>query len=538
MAINNGGVIAQIDDTSELKHRIAASAFAYCHSVDYTATKAATIEKIDSTLSSQQFSLIDGITVHVYFTNTNTAANPTLNINNTGNFPIYKQGTTPPGQTAQTSWKAGSVVSFTYNTKANSSGCWTMNDHLDDNGLVNLKDGSATGSLQGISSTVTNKSYAIAIGDATTASAMRALAEGYKTLASGNPSHAEGQQTTASGSYSHAEGSQTYASASGAHAEGSQTTASVNYAHAEGSQTYASGSAAHAEGSYTTASAAGAHAGGYYTQATTAYQTAIGKFNAQNNDALLLVGNGQYNTRSNAFTVYADGRVASQSSATQPTDLVQLQQLSNLGGLNNLKDGSATGSLYGIGSTISSNSTYAIALGFQTTASGGGAFSCGGANLASGVHAHAEGCMTTASGQQSHTEGWITLASGQGAHAEGYATTASDKWTYAGGYYTQATTAKQTVIGEYNAEDNSALFIVGYGNSGNDRRNALTVHKDGRVTGAANATAASDLVILSQLNAATASIAALTSAQIISAATTGWGETTGVVLNRAEGVSF
>jgi len=48
--------------------------------------------------------LTEGVTVHVKFTYSNTAANPTLNVNSTGAKAIKRYGTTAPSTTAKTSW--------------------------------------------------------------------------------------------------------------------------------------------------------------------------------------------------------------------------------------------------------------------------------------------------------------------------------------------------------------------------------------------------------------------------------------------------
>lgn len=66
-----------------------------------------------ATLSSGEIVLTDGLTVSVTFTNGNTAASPTLNINSTGSNPIYTNGI----QFAY--WTAGATVVFVY-----SSGNW------------------------------------------------------------------------------------------------------------------------------------------------------------------------------------------------------------------------------------------------------------------------------------------------------------------------------------------------------------------------------------------------------------------------------
>jgi hypothetical protein len=80
-----------------------------------------------------------------------------------------------------------------------------------------------------------------------TASGDYSHAEGWYATASGKTSHAEGWYATASGDYSHAEGLSTTASGGNSHAEGCNTTASGNNSHAEGLSTTASGSYSHAE---------------------------------------------------------------------------------------------------------------------------------------------------------------------------------------------------------------------------------------------------------------------------------------------------
>ena len=136
-------------------------------------------------------------------------------------------------------------------------------------------------------------------------------ADGYYCTASGDFSHAEGRQTTASGRQSHAEGDGTTASGISSHAEGNGTTASATYgSHAEGSYTTASGNQSHAEGQNTTASGNGAHAEGYYTNAKQQYQHAEGKYNADAENSILIVGNGTgYQTRHNALEVHLSGDV-------------------------------------------------------------------------------------------------------------------------------------------------------------------------------------------------------------------------------------
>jgi len=91
------GVITEIDLSSSDKHLIGSSLYAECTVTGDTVSKTANIKKLGSSLHS--FTLVHGITAHVYFENSNTASSPTLNINQTGAKPIYKYGTTVPGTT-------------------------------------------------------------------------------------------------------------------------------------------------------------------------------------------------------------------------------------------------------------------------------------------------------------------------------------------------------------------------------------------------------------------------------------------------------
>ena len=64
-----------------------------------------------------------GTSVRVKFTHGNTAEAPTLNINSQGAKPIVKYGTTEPGASTGCSWRADSIVTFTYDGTN-----WIMND--------------------------------------------------------------------------------------------------------------------------------------------------------------------------------------------------------------------------------------------------------------------------------------------------------------------------------------------------------------------------------------------------------------------------
>lgn len=90
-------------------HTIAASALAICDTAAASSAKVATVS------GNQAFTLIEGTTIQVKFEYSNTATNPTLNINGTGAKPIYRYGAIAVGNQTTSSWMAGSIISFTYN---------------------------------------------------------------------------------------------------------------------------------------------------------------------------------------------------------------------------------------------------------------------------------------------------------------------------------------------------------------------------------------------------------------------------------------
>lgn len=73
------------------------------------ATKDKVCNDIDST-----FQLYTGVLIFVKFTNTNSIANPTLNVNGTGAIAIKRYGTTAPSTSATTSWNAGTIFGLMY----------------------------------------------------------------------------------------------------------------------------------------------------------------------------------------------------------------------------------------------------------------------------------------------------------------------------------------------------------------------------------------------------------------------------------------
>ena len=129
--------IGRVTVGGEENRRLAHSLYGVCSTPASTAAKAVTMYTGNKTLQSTWTpeDLYDGLTVTVRFTNQNTVASPTLNVNGSGAKPIYKYATgtsdlrvAPRGWPKYT-WDAGNIVDFTYDTSVNEDGCWIM--HLD-----------------------------------------------------------------------------------------------------------------------------------------------------------------------------------------------------------------------------------------------------------------------------------------------------------------------------------------------------------------------------------------------------------------------
>lgn len=109
---------------------------------------------------------------------------------------------------------------------------------------------------------------------------------------------------------SHSEGYSAIASGEYAHAEGTNTVANGTSSHTEGRDTRASGENSHAEGFGTVASHFGSHSEGYQTRTSAIHQHVGGQYNADNLNALFIIGNGNSDTdRKNSFEVLYNGTI-------------------------------------------------------------------------------------------------------------------------------------------------------------------------------------------------------------------------------------
>ena len=199
-------------------------------------------------------------------------------------------------------------------------------------------------------------------------------AEGLETQTQGTASHASGYKTYANGFASHTEGINNIANGKGSHAEGAGTTASGTFAHAEGSGTTASGNGSHAMGVESQALGTGSLVNGFnslsrgdYSFATGKWvsangessfsagisngshglatstigsnlsasskvegQNVVGRYNAQNDNAVFIVGNGISDTaQKNAFSVNTDNSISIGDTKLTEAQLKQLLALLN-----------------------------------------------------------------------------------------------------------------------------------------------------------------------------------------------------------------
>lgn len=110
-------------------HLVGSTLYGTCSTAAGTAAKVVSCADFDA--------LITGVTIHVFFGASNTASNPTLNVNSTGAKDIFVTWGTASnlqrrvGTDEAHSWRAGSVVSFTYDGTR-----WIMNSGVDENSSV------------------------------------------------------------------------------------------------------------------------------------------------------------------------------------------------------------------------------------------------------------------------------------------------------------------------------------------------------------------------------------------------------------------
>ena len=283
--------VGKITDTSGNTGLVGSTLYGICSTNANTAAKEVTCADFDK--------LLTGVTIHVKFTNRNTASTPTLNVNGTGAKNIYKYGNITPGTTAATSWYAGSVVSFTYDGSG-----WQMNDHIDDTntqtvssvagktgavtltnsdvGLGNVGNFKAVSTVASQGLTDTEKSNARANIGAGTSNLTIGTTSSTAMAGNTNINNVTQTEVTTDANFrilfSNSANNTTetagvgkdsgliYNPSTGSFGHGYHPIISGLYAHAEGANNSATGSASHAEGNDTIAKHACQHVFGAYNK--------------------------------------------------------------------------------------------------------------------------------------------------------------------------------------------------------------------------------------------------------------------------------
>ena len=95
-------------EAGEEENLVGTTLFGVCSTPAATAAKVVTIPGLDTVFT--------GLSVHVQFTNSNGAEQPTLQFQGSGleAKPIFRHGNIRPGTTAADSWFAGAVLELTY----------------------------------------------------------------------------------------------------------------------------------------------------------------------------------------------------------------------------------------------------------------------------------------------------------------------------------------------------------------------------------------------------------------------------------------
>ncbi|MBK8622951.1 MAG: hypothetical protein IPN79_14650 [Saprospiraceae bacterium] len=211
---------------------------------------------------------------------------------------------------------------------------------------------------------------------------------------------------------------------------------------------------------------------GYNTQASGESSTALGRFTEASGESSTAIGR---------------SATASGQNSTAIGNASTASGLSSFA-IGTFSTASGDGSISMGGLTIASNIN-SIAMGSYSNASGVISTSMGYSTTASGPYSTATGFESIATGASSFTLGMRTNASGNGSLATGELTKASGHQTVAMGKETTARSLASLVLGRFNDSIATSsknlwvvtdpVFIIGNGDSDANRKNALTVYKNG-----------------------------------------------------------
>ena len=434
---------------------IGSNLYGVCNTASGTAEKSVAIAGFDV--------LEDGVTIHVYFTHSNTASDPALKVGTTEAKPVRRNG-------VGGKWENNSVVSFTY-----ASGYWHQNDADDASGTtyglaynastkeLSLVEGGQSDSVvipnDNTSYTLTKNGNTITLtgSDGSTASVtdenteyglsfvngVLSLVRGGSDLTANIPDTDTTYTITINGDQL------TLTPSSGTPQTITLPTGGLKYVEDVGVDTdlcgvrindvqgnLVGGQYALAEGWGTEADAVAAHSEGYKTRA-------LGNNSHAEGEETRAIGRSSHaeggSTKANGNSSHAEGS----------------------------------------GAEAKGSSSHAE--GFKSIAEGNASHAEGIQSNALGDSSHAEGARTSAGGGYAHAEGAGTQANGVASHAEGNTTHAFGDYSHASGDHVTALGESQTAFGKYNDPNANYALIIGGGTDINNLLNILTVDWSGNI---------------------------------------------------------
>jgi hypothetical protein len=470
-------VINQIK-LGSIEYAIAASAYAECSTAAGTTAKVATI-CTDSDTTNKAFTLIKGVAINVKFTVTNTAASPTLNVNETGAKAIYYNGAAITAGYL----KAGKVYQFVYNGTQ-----WELVGDVDTDtnyrhtpsytstapssptgGTSNLKIATGTGvndlyvpvataSTAGVAIVYPSQSCTTFSSDSGTVTPL-AVQKGAKMFAiTRPPKKSSGDTTVTVNAIPRWEDTTGEIKNSKiiiedvTNTKDTSKTANVLAIPAEGNKKMVYG--------YCTDQVDGtSFIGGVFPSDATEYPYASGLAIGGTSGNLLwkgkqvattdMIPNASTSTKgivqlTNSTASTSTTTAATPSSVKTAYDLAHIARTKADDALALASAAMTKSNPTGVGSLSMNRAAattigaYSTTLGLNCTADAECAFAEGSGSVAEGDFSHAEGYSTEATNEGSHAEGCQTSANGVYSHAEGQETTANTECAHAEGYRTGA----------------------------------------------------------------------------------------------------
>lgn len=475
---------------------LASNLYGTCSTAAGTATKEVSLSAFDV--------LVTGVTVHVKFTNGNSASSPKLKVGSTSAANIVSSGSNVG------KWKSGDVVSFTYDGSS-----WVQNDAIGsqyglsiDGRTVSLVENGGSSSITlptGVTYSLTKSGNTITLSgsDGTSSSVTDSDTKYGLSYSNGTLSIVAGGTESSVSIPTYSSMTQTEAS-SGTSTTGRVISAKVLHDTIEeldDNTTYTISVSGH---TLTLTPSSGTAQSVTIPDNDTKYGLSISGHTV----SLVEGGTGTQVTVPDENTTYTIGvsghtltltpSTGTGQSVTLPDTTYTLSisgdtltltpssgtaQSVTIPSLKYTKDAPDNGSLRGnvVQNDVTNNVAnggYSLAEGAGTTASGMYSHSEGWHAKSQATASHAEGYNTTASGAYSHAEGWDSTSSGQSSHAEGSNTTSSGGNSHAEGHYTEASYTAAHAEGYYT----KATRYASHAEGSNTTAGGQSSHAEGEYT--------------------------------------------------------